>query len=153
MVTEQTIEQYLRDLGISYERLEGFWHIGFRGDVKDIDMQVRLTESMLSESMLIVIAQFVNTPRKNRAAIYKRLLELNYEMDLAKFSVDSSEGDVYLMIEVPADNLTLEQFERAVMYVAQWHDQYYGQVVALMYSPVEEDADGDDLGLSLDPEE
>ena len=144
MVTENTIEQYLQDLNISYERLEDrLWRTGFRGDVKDIDMQIRLTDSVL-----IVISPFVNAPRKNRAGIYKRLLELNMDIMLAKFGIDS-EGDVYLMTEVLAETLGVEQFEQAVMSVASLHDQYYGQIVALMYSPLEEETEGD----CLEPEE
>jgi hypothetical protein len=147
MVTEHTIEQYLQDLSISYERLEErLWRTGFRGDVKDIDMQIRL-----ADTVLIVISPFVNAPRKNRLGIYKRLLELNMDIMLAKFGIDS-EGDVYLMTEVLTDSLTVEQFEQAVMTVASLHDQYYGQIVALMYSPVEEGED-DEVDLDLDPEE
>lgn len=144
MVTENTIEQYLQDLSISYERLEErLWRTGFRGDVKDIDMQIRL-----ADSVLIVISPFVNAPRKNRAAIYKRLLELNMDVMLAKFGIDS-EGDVYLMTEALAETLGVEQFEQAVMSVASLHDQYYGQIVALMYSPLEEDEEE----IDLEPEE
>ena len=147
MVSEQTIEQYLRDLNISYERLEErLWRTGFRGDVKDIDMQIRL-----ADSVLIVISPFVNAPRKNRAGIHKRLLELNMDIMLAKFGIDS-EGDVYLMTEVMADDLGVDQFEQAVMSVASLHDQYYGQIVALMYSPLEEDEE-EESDLDLEPEE
>ena len=35
------------------------------------------------------------------------------------------------------------------MSVASLHDQYYGQIVALMYSPLEEETEGD----GLEPEE
>ncbi|MDH7570220.1 MAG: YbjN domain-containing protein, partial [Armatimonadota bacterium] len=83
MVTEQTIEQYLQDLSIAYERLEDrLWRTGFRGDVRDIDMQIRLVDSVL-----IVISPFVNAPRKNRTAIYRRLLELNMDVMLGKFGM------------------------------------------------------------------
>lgn len=136
MVTEQTIEQYLQELNISYERLdERLWRTGFRGDVKDIEMQIRL-----ADGVLIVISHFINAPRKNRPGIYRRLLELNMDVMLAKFGIDA-EGDVYLMSEMLTDNLSVEQFEQAVMSVASLHDQYYGQIVALMYSPLEGDED------------
>ncbi|HOM80403.1 MAG TPA: YbjN domain-containing protein [Armatimonadota bacterium] len=142
MVTENTIEQYLQDLNIPYERLDDrLWRTGFRGDVKDIDVQIRL-----ADSVLIVISPFINAPRKNRAGIYKRLLELNMDIMLTKFVIDS-EGDVYLMTEVLAETLGVEQFEQAVMNVTSLHDKYYGQIVALMYSPLEEDTEGDDLEL------
>jgi len=142
MVTENTIEQYLQDLNIPYERLDDrLWRPGFRGDVKDIDVQIRL-----ADSVLIVISPFINAPRKNRAGIYKRLLELNMDIMLTKFVIDS-EGDVYLMTEVLAETLGVEQFEQAVMNVTSLHDKYYGQIVALMYSPLEEDTEGDDLEL------
>ena len=144
MVTENTIEQYLQDLNIPYERLDDrLWRTGFRGDVKDIDVQIRL-----ADSVLIVISPFINATRKNRAGIYKRLLELNMDIMLTKFVIDS-EGDVYLMTEVLAETLGVEQFEQAVMSVASLHDQYYGQIVALMYSPLEEETEGD----GLEPEE
>ena len=142
MVTENTIEQYLQDIHIPYERLDDrLWRTGFRGDVKDIDVQIRL-----ADSVLIVISPFINAPRKNRAGIYKRLLELNMDIMLTKFVIDS-EGDVYLMTEVLAETLGVEQFEQAVMNVTSLHDKYYGQIVALMYSPLEEDTEGDDLEL------
>lgn len=132
MVTEQTIEQYLQKLNITFERSgERLWRTGFRGEVKNIDMEI-----WLSDSVLVVTVPFINAPRKNRTSIYKHLLELNLDLMLAKFGLDN-EGDIFLRSEIVADTLSLEQFEQLIMSVVSLHDQFYGQIVALRYSPLE----------------
>ena len=72
----------------------------------------------------MTIVPFVVVPRDNVGALplYRRLLELNREMSLAKFAIDKR--DVILTVELPIDDLLPSQLRDgldALVYYANAH--------------------------------
>lgn len=60
----------------------------------------------------------------------ERLLELNREMNLAKFSVDE-DGDVVLSVEYPAGDLDPSEVRDAVDALSFYAEKYIAEVLAL----------------------
>lgn len=63
-------------------------------------------------------------------ALLKRLLRLNREINLAKFSVDD-DGDVVLSVEYKLDDLDPSEVRDAVDVLSFYAEKYHGEITAL----------------------
>lgn len=130
MLAPETVEEYLRRDGWHYERVPGSpvptWRSGFRGQVAPFRFYVRLTESWL----FFIISPFAIPSQEERvaAALFRRLLQLNQDMTLAKFSLDS-DGDVVLTVEYPVEHLGYAEFRDALDVLAYYADRHYVEVI------------------------
>ncbi len=132
MTTIDTLSEYLNQYGWQFERAdEATLATGFRGQDNEFRLFVSLTEAWV----LLAIVPFVPPPSPVARLRFARLaLRLSYEMNLAKLALDP-EGDVALLIELPAAGLTYEQFALALDALTFWADKYYRQLLNLARDP------------------
>jgi hypothetical protein len=132
-ITPETLEGYFEQYGWSYTREgENDFRTGFRGDVAAFRIAVRLAGNWVyfSISPFVIAPQDPECERK----LYKRLLRLNHEINLAKFTVDR-DGDVILTVELPSENLDYGEFSDALGALAYYADDNYALVFALAHMP------------------
>jgi len=132
-VTPETIEQYFEQYGWSYQRAdENTFRTGFRGDVSSFVIYVRLTKNWV----YFTIVPFVVAPKEAecKRKLYQHLLRLNYEINLAKFGVDS-DGDIVLAVELPREKLDYNEFSDALGALSYYADETYLEALNLAQNP------------------
>ena len=132
-VTPEKLEGYFEQYGWTFERVdESDFRTGFRGDVSSFRILVRIA----GEWVYFSIAPFVVAPQDPECErkLYKRLLRLNQEINMAKFTVDG-DGDVILTVELPSENLDYSEFSDALGALAYYADDDYAQVFVLAHVP------------------
>lgn len=130
-ITAETIESYFKQLEWLFEQKDDHnWSTGYKGENVEFPFYIRT-----SGSWLYVLAPF---PIKIQAAaannMYKHLLRLNYQMSMAKFSLDTDE-ELILSVELPNDNLQLGEFRDALQAVCYYMDENYVELVKLATDP------------------
>jgi hypothetical protein len=131
--TVETLESYFERYGWTYQRInEKDFRTVFRGDVSAYVIHIRLAGDWIYFS----IAPFVVAPQdpESQRRLYRHLLKLNYEMNMAKFTVDG-DGDVILTVELPSENLDYSEFSDALGALAYYADDNYVQVFLLAHVP------------------
>lgn len=94
MVTNHTIEHCLHELGLKYTRQgDGHWELKFRGSAGGFTLHI--LNGLANPVFVSLLLVLVWAPAKHRAAVYRRLLQINAEAGLAKVEVDN-DGDVLL---------------------------------------------------------
>ena len=132
-ISPETIVSYFEQYGWSYEKIgESDFRTGFRGDVSVFRITVRVTDDWVyfSISPFIVAPQDADCERK----LYKHLLKLNHEINMAKFTIDD-EGDVVLTVELPGKELDYSEFSDALGALSYYADDNYAQVFLLAHVP------------------
>jgi Putative bacterial sensory transduction regulator len=126
--TIQALEDFLTGDGWPFERLdESTWKSGFSADGRHFRFFVRLTQNWLC----LTIVPFVATTGEGLAVLplYKRLLDLNREVNLAKFAVDK--GDVILTVELPRENLAGSQLKDGLDALVFYANMHHRELAAL----------------------
>jgi hypothetical protein len=129
MLTPQGVEEFLARDGWPFERVDDHtWRSGFRGDVNSFRFFVRLTENWI----FFTIVPFVVAPKQEGAALkmYRHLLRLNREINMAKFAIDD-DSDVVLTVELPTENLDESEFKDALDALSYYADRHYLDVLNL----------------------
>ena len=145
-VTTETIESYFERYGWSYEQVdENRFLTGVQSDVTDVfSIYITLTPNWV----YFAIVPFVEAPTDPKCEfnLYKHLLRLCQEINLAKFSVNS-DGNVIMTVELPRENLNYSEFSDALGALSYYAEQTYGEVYALSTDPdaVSSFAEEDDL--------
>ena len=132
-LTAEVLGEYFEQYGWSYQQLdETYFRTVFRGDVSSFVIHIRIAEDWAYFS----VAPFVVTPQEPECErrLYKQLLRLNHEMNMAKFTVDS-DRDVILTVELPIENLDYSEFSDALGALAYYADDNYAQVFVLAHVP------------------
>jgi hypothetical protein len=132
-VTAETIAEYFEQYGWSYDQIsETDFRTGFRGDVSIFRIVVHIADSWVYFS----ISPFVVAPQDPSCerALYKHLLHLNHEINMAKFTIDQ-DGDVILTVELPNENLDYSEFSGALGALSYYADDNYAQVFILAQVP------------------
>jgi hypothetical protein len=132
-LTAEALKAYFEQYGWTYQQLEEtFFRTVFRGDVSSFTIHIRISGDWVYFSIapFVVSPQDVECERK----LYKRLLTLNHEMNMAKFTVDS-DGDVILTVELPIENLDYSEFSDALGALAYYADDNYAQLFVLAHVP------------------
>ena len=62
--------------------------------------------------------------------LYRHLLRLNREMNMAKFAIDD-DADVVLTVELPTENLDESEFKDALDALSYYADRHYVEVLNL----------------------
>ena len=128
-MTGGRVEELLNADGWPFERIdENTWRSGFRGDVNSFRFFVRLTENWI----FFTIVPFVVAPKNQECALqlYRHLLRLNREMNMAKFAIDD-DADVVLTVELPTENLDESEFKDALDALSYYADRHYVEVLNL----------------------
>lgn len=132
-IAPETIESYFEQYGWSHERTGEFdFRTGFRGDVSLFRILVRLTENWVYFSISPFVIGSQDPACEHR--LYKHLLKLNHEINMAKFTVDK-DGDVILIVELPAENLDYSEFSDALGALAYYADDNYARIFVLAHVP------------------
>jgi hypothetical protein len=129
MLTHKDVEEYLSRDGWPFERLDNYtWRSGFRGDVNSFRFFVRLTENWI----FFTIVPFVVGPKEEETALklYRHLLRLNREVNMAKFAIDD-DHDVVLTVELPTQNLGESEFKDALDALSYYADRHYLDILNL----------------------
>jgi hypothetical protein len=128
-VTPETVDEFLKKDDWPYERVdENTWRSGFRGDANSFRFFVRLTDNWI----FFTIVPFVVAPRSEGCErnLYRHLLRLNREINLAKFAVDD-DNDVVLTVEFPTESFVYSQFKDALDALSYYADRHYLEVLNL----------------------
>ena len=129
-ITAEHVESLLKKDGWPCERGKDAhtWRSAFTGDRSSFKFYVRLTDNWIFFS----IVPFVTTPKGEREALalYRHLLKLNRDMNMAKFSLDQ-DGDVILSVELPTENLDDSEFKDALDALSFYADRHYLDVSKL----------------------
>ena len=133
MLSDKTLEEFLTRDDWPYERLDtNTWRSGFRGENSNFRFFIRLTENWV----FFTIVPFVPTKRmQSDPKLYKRLLELNREINLAKFALDD-DSDVVLTVEMPSEGIGFAEFKDALDALSFYADRYYLEILGLTQGSV-----------------
>ena len=128
-MTGEEIERYLEADGWPCKKLDDHtWVSGFRSEGKErFRLFVRITQDWLC----LTIVPFVVAPADHGAALplYRRLLELNHELTLAKFAIDKR--DVILTVELPLEHLVPSQLKDGLDALVFYGDAHHAELTAL----------------------
>jgi hypothetical protein len=129
MLTARNVEEFLARDGWPFERVDdNTWRSGFRGDVNSFRFFLRLTENWV----FFTIVPFVVAPRSDASALdlYRHLLKLNREINMAKFAIDD-DADVVLTVELPTENINEAEFKDALDALSYYADRHYLDILNL----------------------
>lgn len=122
-----TIEELLRAGGWPCDRITNdTWRSHFKGKQGSFPFYVRLDpEGYLT----LAIVPFLRTPSDEEAAerLYGRLLELNQQVLMAKFSIDD-DLDVVLSVEFPSAEMDRSEWDDALDSLAYYADRHYDEL-------------------------
>jgi hypothetical protein len=121
-MTGPELEAALAEDKWPFEKLDAnTWRSGFRSEGKDpFRFFLRMTQNWL----VLTIVPYVVAPDNDAdsLALFRRMLELNREITLAKLAIDKR--DVILTVELPLENLQVSQLKDgldALVYYANLH--------------------------------
>ena len=133
-VTAEMIESYFKRYEWNYERLDDTHFLtGFNSEVADIfTIYVTLTPNWV----YFAISPFMGAPEDPACEreLYKHLLRLSQEINMAKFAVDP-DGDIALTVELPRENLDYSEFSDALGALSYYADETYLSVQSLATDP------------------
>ena len=133
-VTAETIESYFEQYGWIYERLDETHFVsGFQSEAEEtFPIYVTLTPNWV----YFAIVPYVSAPQDAacEGQLYKHLLRLCQQINLAKFSVDP-DGDISLSVELPREHLDYSEFSDALGALAYYTDQTYLGIQTLASDP------------------
>lgn len=132
MITLDTLITYLNQYGWAFDRADDTTlATGFRGQDNEFRVFINLAETWV----VLAIVPFTPPPLPVARLRFARLaMRLSYEMSLAKLALDP-EGDVALLVELPAAGLSYDQFALGLDTLTFWADKYYRQMLNLARDP------------------
>jgi hypothetical protein len=106
------------------------WRSRFHGTRLNLPFFVRLDRNGY---ITFAIVPFLKSPESTpkAAQLYRRLLELNQDLILAKFSIDD-DLDVVLSVEYPTRELDKSEFDDALDAMSYYADRYYDELRQLV---------------------
>jgi hypothetical protein len=128
-----TIHAVLEAGGWPCDRIsDDTWRSHFRGRHASFPFYVRVDPEGY---VCFAIVPFVKSPEDHaRAAeLYRRLLELNQSLLMAKFSIDD-DLDVVLSVEYPTVELDRSEFDDALDVLSYYADRHYDELRTLAAS-------------------
>ncbi len=125
---DATIRGLLEGGGWPCDRInDDTWRSHFRGQSSSFPFFVRVDQK--AGYVTFAIVPFVRSPEERGRAdrLYRRLLELNHSLLLAKFSIDD-DLDVVLSVEYPTSHLDKSEFDDALDVLSYYADQHYEEL-------------------------
>jgi hypothetical protein len=125
----EKVEEYLKDLGWPVTRLgPGTLRSSFRGAAATFPLVVQF-EADWVKLMVLPIARMPADPAKAEM-LYEKLLRLNGEIMMARFSLDE-DGDVLLSVEFPVTDLDASELRDSLDVLTYYAEKHQGEVKAL----------------------
>lgn len=124
------IGELLRNRSLPADRITpDTWRSRFRGARASFPFFIRVGRDGY---ITFAIVPFLKSPKSTKRAkeLYQRLLELNQNLLMAKFSIDD-DLDVVLSVEYPARELDQSEFDDAIDVVSFYADKHYLELLAL----------------------
>ncbi len=125
-----TVGRLLAEGGWPCERIsEDTWRSRFRGKTATFPFLVRVDPA---GHLTFAIVPYLRSPEKPDDAepLYRRLLDLNQSLLMAKFSIDD-DLDVLLQVEYPTGALDRSEFDDALDVLVYYADQHYDELAQL----------------------
>jgi hypothetical protein len=122
-----TLEGLLRGAGWPCDRITpDTWRSHFRGRRGSFPFYVRIDPAGY---ITFAIVPFLRAPADPAAAerLYERLLVLNQELIMAKFSIDD-DLDVVLSVEYPTEELDRSEWDDALDALSFYADRHYDEL-------------------------
>jgi hypothetical protein len=129
----ETLRGVLEEGGWPCDRIaDDTWRSHFRGRNGSFPFFVRLDPAGY---VCFAIVPFLKSPEDAQKAseLYRRLLELNQTLLLAKFSIDD-DLDIVLSVEYPSGDLDRSEFDDALDVLSYYADRHYDELRALTVS-------------------
>ena len=127
---DTTIRGMLGDAGWPCDRInEDTWRSRFKTKKGSFPFFVRVDPEGW---VTFAVVPFVRSPEEVPAAdvLYKRLLELNHSLLMAKFSIDD-DLDVVLSVEYPTGELDHSEFKDALNALSYYADRHFSELSKL----------------------
>ncbi|MFO0626383.1 MAG: YbjN domain-containing protein [Polyangiales bacterium] len=124
------IEGHLKTLGWPVISLApNTWRSSFRGRVSAFPLVIQVEDGWCKLRVLPI----VRLPADDTKAdlLYKRLLKLNGEILLARFSLDE-DGDVILSVELPVTDLDASEIRDALDVLSVYAERHQGELRQLV---------------------
>jgi hypothetical protein len=134
-LTDKQLEQYLAADNWPCERLDdNTWRSFF--SVEGSDQKFRFFIRLNPSWLFLTILPFAPLPadQTTHLAIYRRLLELNRSITLAKFALDKN--DVVLTVELPTEHLVEAQVRDGLDALSYYAGLHYDEVAKLVGAPL-----------------
>lgn len=126
----ETLRALLEEGGWPCDRIsDDTWRSHFQGRNASFPFYLRLDPKGY---VCFVIVPFVKSPEdpERSAVLYRRLLELNQQLLMAKFSIDD-DLDVVLSVEHPSGELDRSEFDDALDVLSYYADRHYAELRGL----------------------
>jgi hypothetical protein len=123
-VDGEQIGSLLRSRGLSADRITpDTWRSHFRGTSASLPFFVRVDRNGY---ITFAIVPFLKSPKSPERAtvLYRRLLELNQDLLMAKFSIDD-DLDIVLSVEYPTRELDESEFDDAINVMSYYADKHF----------------------------
>jgi hypothetical protein len=134
-LTDKQLEQYLAADNWPCERLDDTtWRSWFT--VADSEQRFRFFLRLNQSWLFLTILPFVPLPLDPtpHVSIFRRLLELNRSITLAKFALENN--DVVLTVELPTEHLVEAQVKDGLDALSYYAGIHYAEVAKLVAAPL-----------------
>lgn len=132
-MNREEVERYLLADGWPCQTLdENTFISGFSAQDHEKEQErFRLFVRVTDDWLCLTIVPFVTAPAEQAAAqaLYRRLLELNHELTLAKFALD--ERNVILTVELPLEELSPSQLRDGLDAIVYYANAHYAELLSL----------------------
>ncbi|NOY89946.1 MAG: YbjN domain-containing protein [Deltaproteobacteria bacterium] len=129
-VDSDTVESLLRSEDWPCERIgDSTWRSRAQGMGGSFPFLIHLDRGGF---LNFAVVPFARSPESKQAGarLYRRLLELNHSLLMAKFSIDD-DLDVVLSVEYPTAELDASEFRDAVDVLTYYADRYHDELTSL----------------------
>jgi hypothetical protein len=131
-LTHESIREILEEGGWPCHRIaEDTYKSLFHGHKGSFPFHIRIDPAGF---LIFAIVPFVKSPPddvERAGKLYARLLELNHQLLMAKFSIDD-DLDVVLSVEYPSAELDRSEFDDALDVLSYYADRHYVELRALV---------------------
>jgi hypothetical protein len=129
-ITIEDIELFFKSYGWECEKVDSTTIVsGFRGTNNLFSFFVKITDDWV----FFMLTPFIRKPEFS-VKLHEYLLDLNYEMNLAKVGRDR-DGDIFLAVEIATSDLDFDHFSEALDILSFYANTYYVQASNLAANP------------------
>ncbi len=126
----QKVEGHLRALGWPVIALSpGTWRSSFRGRTGVFPLVIQVDDGWCKLQVLPIVRLPGDADKAEK--LYLKLLKLNGELMLARFSLDE-DGDVILSVELPLSDLDASEIKDALDVLSVYAERHQGELRQLV---------------------
>ncbi len=133
VLDDTTVRSLLHDEGLPCDRINNdTWRSCFRGKASYFPFYVRVDQQGRFVTFAVVPYLRSPEPAAKAEVLYARLLELNQQVMMAKFSIDD-DLDVVLTVEYPTDDIDASEFRDALDVLSFYADRHFAELAELAH--------------------